>query len=72
MSLLTEVEAVVSDVRDVYDLVVTAAPLQGGVEQLDKRLNHHCEVFLLVVSSTVDLNTKNYNKKTTIRKEDVS
>lgn len=55
MSLLTEVETVVGDVRYIYDFFELSFLVQRRVEQLDERLYDHGEVFSLVVSTTVDL-----------------
>jgi len=55
MSLLTEMETVVGDVRYVYDLFELPLLVQRCVEQFDERLDDHGEVFFFIVSTTVDL-----------------
>jgi len=55
MSLLTEMETIVGDVRYVYDFFELPLLIQRRVEQFDERLDDHGEVFFFVVSTTVDL-----------------
>lgn len=61
MSFLTEMETVISDVRNVYDLIELSFFVQGCIKQLDEWLDDYGKVFFFVVSTTVNL--QNEKKK---------
>lgn len=55
MAFLTEMETVVSDVRNVYDFFILFFFVQGCIKQLDEWLDDYSEIFFFVVSTTVNL-----------------